>query len=190
MSERCCCFLVGTCCTFFKTSLNSSPNCKLRPAASVTVSLSHTVAPECTTRSPGRRIFKKIDNWWKFRNRHRSIAALPQTQFNWRQDRNAPLENGSETSCFSEKSPFYSQTWVGVFLLRVLSQMNWITAEDKCSSRIRRRPAMFKGAVCSFGKEDTDDFFGSCHLSSFKLCSGTLLVYSCMKRVRIITSLI
>lgn len=40
------------------TSLNSSPNCKLRAAAaSVTVSLTHTVAPECTTGSPRCLIF-------------------------------------------------------------------------------------------------------------------------------------
>lgn len=42
----------------FLTSLNSSPNCKLRAAAaSVTVSLTHTVAPECTTGSPRCLIF-------------------------------------------------------------------------------------------------------------------------------------
>lgn len=60
---------------------------------------------------------------------------------------------------FLREITFLFPNWVGVFLLRVLSQANWITAEDKCSSRLRRRSAMFKGAVCSFGNEDKDDFF-------------------------------
>lgn len=50
---------------------------------------------------------------------------------------------------FLREITFLFPNWVGVFLLRVLSQANWITAEDKCSSGIRRRSAMFKGAVCS-----------------------------------------
>lgn len=57
MSERCSCFIWNLL-HIFPTSLNSSPNCKLRAAAaSVTVSLTHTVAPECTTGSPRCLIF-------------------------------------------------------------------------------------------------------------------------------------
>lgn len=60
---------------------------------------------------------------------------------------------------FLREITFLFPNWVGVFLLRVLSQTNWITAEDKCSSGISWRSAMFKGEVCSFGNEDKDDFF-------------------------------